>query len=82
LLGQPVELARDGIAPDLLIEERRVKLLKPDAKLRELVGWQLGDGFLNVFHSHGTYISYLGAGVMAGQGPTARQQDSHAMPSV
>jgi hypothetical protein len=70
LFGQPVELARDGVAPDLLIEERRVKLLKPDAKLRELVGRQLGDGLFNVLNSHGRYISCLRAGLMARQGPT------------
>jgi hypothetical protein len=45
LFGQPVELARDGVAPDLLIEERRVKLLKPDAKLASWSGGSLAMAF-------------------------------------
>ena len=52
LIRQLVELAGLGVSPDLLIESYGVELLEPIPKSGELVGRQLGDGFLKVFDGH------------------------------
>ena len=51
-VSKPVEVAALGVTLDLLIEARRIKLLEPGAKAREIVGGQLGDSPFNVFDGY------------------------------
>ena len=52
LVGEMIELARLGVALDLLVEARGVERIEPVAELRELIGGQLGDGVFEVFDGH------------------------------
>jgi hypothetical protein len=61
LFGELIKLARLGIALDLLVEKLGLKLIEPGTKLGELLGRQLGDGFLDVFNcDHSNNCSTVG----------------------
>ena len=78
-LGQTVELSASRVALDNCIETSGLKFLKPRAKAVQFSRAEMGDGFLDVFHSgHATSIasSPQGAKWNAGILPGCRRAPS------